>query len=688
MSKILKKVRFNIFTSFVTLLVITVSATTWYMHSSNTKAFLKLSEELMGHVTKLVIEKTVNYLEPAAITAEMGSRIIRDQKLNLTANPGLESLATEILTTYPQLAMYNIGDEKGNFLMPKRKPNGTISTKIINRNIKPATVAWIHRNAQGKVIEIDKSTNVKFDPRQRPWYKGAKTLMGTYWTGIYIFFTDQVPGITASYPIISSKGKFLGVIGLDIELGEVSNFLKSLKISKNARVMIVNDKKEVIAYPDISKISKIEDGKYRPVHINELDVREAAVALYEHEATGKDKFSFALDGKKYIASIADFPETFGKRWKITLVVPQDDFIGVIKKPGRVAFAISLFVLLIAISFTLYLFRSISKPIEQLTAELSKVKDFDLDDGVRIKSSFKEIRNMSAAVAAMKLGLNIFKKYTPTTLVRQLISTGDEASIGGQKRHVSVLFSNIAQFSRISETMPPDDLMLHLSKYHELFTKIVTDNSGVVDKNIGGAIMAFWGAPIKNDTHGLNACRAALAFRQQVNDLNAKREEEGKLPTPIRIGIHTGESIVGNIGSNQRMSYSVLGDTFNFTGRLEGINKIFGTQIIVSHNVFEKVSDEFLLRPLDTITVRNNKKQTMIYELVNEKTGDLGPYTLEFYEQYLKAFKAYTRHDWDEAILIFNDLLLNFPLDKTTKVYVERCLWLKQNPTSKYRVPRL
>ena len=273
----------DILTVIAGLLVMTVLIIVGYTYYHNTNSILELSDDLISQVTETVIEKTTNYMEPASTMAKMSARIAAKGALSVTDNEKLESYAIEVLKSYPQLAMFNIGDEEGNFLMPKKQSDGTVDTKIIRRTATSKTTIWKRRDLSGQ-IKIESLTDDTYDPRVRPWYKAAKKLRKNYWTDMYILFTDQKPGITAAYPVVDSKGMFFGVFSLDIELDELSNFLKTLKIGKTGVAFIINSKNEIVAYPDdISRIIKKEGKKLRPVHIDELGEDWISASFSEYQ---------------------------------------------------------------------------------------------------------------------------------------------------------------------------------------------------------------------------------------------------------------------------------------------------------------------------------------------------------------------------------------------------------------------
>ena len=294
--------------------------------------------------------------------------------------------------------------------------------------------------------------------------------------------------------------------------------------------------------------------------------------------------------------LREFPEPFPMRWKIAVVVPEDDFTGGAKREMIIMLLISSVMLVLAVLLAFVISRGITSPVRLIAEATRKIKSFNLDEKIHIPSRIKEIQLMRDAISSMQKGLHAFRRYVPAELVRQLISTGEGAQLGGHKKELTVFFSDISGFTSIAELMPPEKLMLHLSEYFDELTRILTRHGATVDKYIGDAIMAFWGAPVHDDDHAIRACEASLACQEKIAELNRKWINEGKSALVTRIGISTGETVVGNVGSTERMNYTVMGDNVNMASRLEGANKLYGTQIIVSRQTYEAASKKFLFRP--------------------------------------------------------------------------------------------
>lgn len=216
----------------------------------------------------------------------------------------------------------------------------------------------------------------------------------------------------------------------------------------------------------------------------------------------------------------------------------------------------------------------------------------------------------------KLIKTIFSYYVHPSVVNQLISNPELVSLGGEKREMTVLFSDLWDFTTISEMYPPEFIFNFLNEYFDSMTKVIFRYGGTLDKYIGDAIVAFWGAPIYYEDHALRACLCALKMQFELKKLRIKWEKERKPLLHMRIGINTGEMIVGNLGGYGRFSYTVIGDSVNLGARLETINKEFGTEIIISEYTYEKVKDFLKAREIGEITVKGKTKPVKIYELLD------------------------------------------------------------------------
>ncbi len=667
----------TILTAFASLLIITVLIVSAYTYRQNTGAILALSEQLITQTTDTVIERTTKHLSPAALVAQTSATIPNIQTANLTTNKELEAYGIEILQLYPQLSGFFIGNEEGDFLFTKRFPDGGIGTQIIERNGITNTRTWTYRDVDGKVTDVEVTGNVEYDPRLRPWYEGAKTNKDLFWTDIYIFFTDQKPGITAAFPILDESGETVAVIGIDVALEELSRFLENQQVGENGFAFIVNNKGELVAHPD-GNLAMQDGDTFRPMLVAEMNDLPLMTAYTEFERVGNGRFIVESEGQRYIGTFTPFPVEFSEDWQIGIVVPETDFIGSIQRTNQISFIISLVILLLSITIAVVVARSISRPIELLTAETKRIKNFEFDHDIEIHSSIREVAELSNAIISMKAGLNTFRKYVPADLVRQLIETGEGAKLGGQKRELSVMFTDIAGFTSITEGAIAEELMDQLSNYLGEVATIVANNRGAVDKFTGDGLLAYWGAPLDNPNHALDACRAALACRDRIAVLNEQWREEGRYVFPTRMSVTTGESLIGNMGSPQRMNYTLLGDSINLGSRLEAANDIYGTKIIVNHETFAQTRDYFHYRPLDFVRVRGKSQNIYIFELIDaiEATP---PETVDMINRVTEGFTHYMARQYDRAYQIFTELAKEYPEDDLIQMYVLRSMTMQERP---------
>jgi adenylate cyclase len=239
------------------------------------------------------------------------------------------------------------------------------------------------------------------------------------------------------------------------------------------------------------------------------------------------------------------------------------------------------------------------------------------------SIVREVNVMGAAADRMKNSLRSFGKYVPTRLVQELMQSGREAVLGGHKSELTILFCDIAGFTTLSEQMPPEALVDALAEYFAGASDAVAQNGGTVDKFIGDAVMAFWGAPQAIDDAPARACRAAIAIQKKVQEMSERWTAQGRPRFEVRIGINTGEALVGNIGSHSRMNYTAMGDAVNLASRLEGLNKAYGTKILLGESTAARVKDKMLVRALDWVAVKGKAHADLVHELIGESQGD-GP----------------------------------------------------------------
>jgi adenylate cyclase len=593
-----RKLRVDILTIFGGLLLVTVLSVIFYTYRNTSRMVLMLCDDIMGQTTKEVIEETSRYLMPAAKLAEITSRMASAGVVPLHDNARLERYAIEIMEAYPQIAMINIADENGNFLMPKRLADGTFATKTIDRRVSPPLTNWKYYSSNLEVKKVETSRTDDFDPRTRPWYKAAKEARGLRWTDVYIFFTDQKPGITTSYPVMDAQGNVRGVIGCDIELSSLSVFLKSLKIGNTGFAFIFNNQEEVVAFPDTTKLIDFgEDGVLRPVYLTDLDVDSITAAFHRYRRQGKQKLTVEIGGKRYLASFTSFPPSFGKPWKVGVIVPEDDFIGAVKKINRSVLIICFMILVLSSILIIFFSRRISRPILRIAEETNRIGQFRLNGQLHLKSNIYEIQTLQEAVKRMKASLLSFTRFAPQQLVQEIVVQGKEAMLGGERREVTLLFSDLRNFTRFSEKTRPEEVVHILNTHFDNMVQLINHHSGFVVDFLGDSLFAVFGAPVNDPDHARQAVSCAIDMQLARRRLNRDLAGADLPPMEMGIGINTGACVVGNMGSLMRIKYGVVGHAVNLASRLESFT--VGGQVLISESTRQAIADQFaVVGPLE------------------------------------------------------------------------------------------
>jgi len=261
------------------------------------------------------------------------------------------------------------------------------------------------------------------------------------------------------------------------------------------------------------------------------------------------------------------------------------------------------------------------------------------------------------------------RYLSPEIVDRVVSDDMDVNLGGQRKVVSVLFSDIRGFTTISESWPPDQLVTILNEYMTDMVAVVFENKGSIDKFVGDAIVAVFGSLVEVDNHAQQAVQAALGMQQRLVDLNVKWQKEYGIDLGIGVGINTGEVFLGNIGSPDRMEFTVIGDAVNLAARLEGLTKYYGVGLIVSEYTRNNLTN-MLCRKLDLVQVKGKKEAVAIYEPVCAESGADDTLREELL-QYDKALAAYYEQDWDNADAIFNELQNQYPDRRIYSLYQQR-----------------
>ncbi|MFN0144636.1 MAG: adenylate/guanylate cyclase domain-containing protein, partial [Mycobacterium sp.] len=368
----------------------------------------------------------------------------------------------------------------------------------------------------------------------------------------------------------------------------------------------------------------------------------------------------------------------GPEWIAAVLVREDDILQVVYRTRRDALTLGLVLLTVAVVLGSVVAHRIAGPLNAVARDLEQIGRFELSPEPSPSSFVQEIAVVGDSVDRMKSGLRSFGHYVPMELVGDLLTRGEEARLGVQYRRMTIHFSDVAGFSRIAERLSPDQLIEQLSEYLLEMTTILREEHGTIDKFLGDGILAFFNAPQDVPDHPRRACMAAIRCKTRLDEMNRVWEAAGKSPFRMRIGLHVDDTLVGNIGTPERFDYTVVGDPVNLASRLESLNKLYGTSILVSEAVHLEAGSGFEWRTLDRVAVVGREGDTLVYELLAE-AGALPPHIAQARDAYEGALSAYVEGKFSEAAAGFRAASALWPEDRAAVEMADRAFLLARGP---------
>lgn len=584
--------------------------------------------------------------------------------------PRLEAYEMSILRTHPGLAYVQLGDTSGRFLLVERTDKGAFDTEEI-RDPSSGMSLW-HRREPGQGTEEYREEQAQnathYDPRQRPWYQGAMKAKGVFWTEPYVHATNHLPVLTAARA--SRNGKV--VASATISLAALSSFLQTIELhGRKVHTVIVETDGTVIAASEGGELAPSVDGA---LALPKLGTSKAPLLqeLARHRDVGNAiaktrEHSFTVDAAEghFLGVLQPLRVGEGRTWIAVAMVPEGPYLGQIRREFATSAGIALVIIIVFIVIGILLSRTVVAPLHSIAEETKLIRRLSFEDRSLGNSHFEEIAEITDAYKSLKRGLRALEKYVPLKLVRTLLVDDQEPALGGRIEELTIFFSDIRGFSTFSEELTPEQLADMLGRYLQTMTNTVSNEAGTVDKFIGDAVMAFWNAPKPVEDHAYKGVVAALACQEAVG----KMKEADLLYT--RIGVHTARVMVGNFGAVDRMSYTVLGDGVNLAARLEGVNKEYGTRIMISEATYAQVRGRIVCRRIDRIAVKGKSQATDVYEVLGLE-GKVSADMLEAAKAYEEGFAAYLDRDFAGALMKFRHAADKRGDDKAVETLMERC----------------
>ena len=598
----------------------TQDAASAYMDATSSKAFGRLQTEITAIASLVHVLATSSSLANSNERTETGPAI---------------PLFKAALQELPQMDSIYAGFENGAWLQVRRigdlngeqreRLRATPGADITINLIRPTSsgelpMRRIFEDRQGNEVGQLDLWKYGYDARNRPWYRETMKADRPLVSSPYLAFSIGAPVITVSAPL---RGKVPGVLAADLKLDTFSDFVQAQRPGEHGIALIFDSTGSLIAHPNFAEfVVAAMTHPSQPQLPNVKEINTGVVAAALRKSRGRDRYEGSIrddQGRDYLFRLARF--TLGEQYNanILLLAAQEDFVQNVR---RLQFTGLVLATIASAAFipVVWIFGSgMSRSLKSITAQAVKLQKLAAPAPSPVTSRIKEIQELGGAMELAQRAIWSFAHFIPKEIVQRLIDNSISTELGGVREEITLVFTDVRDFTTIAESADPDILMHQTSRYFSVLTEAFLAEGGTVDKFIGDAVMVFWNAPNPQPDHVERACRAALAGRAACEKLNSQFETEGLKPFFTRFGIHVGEAVVGNLGSTERMNYTALGNTVNLAARLEGLNKQFGTTILVSESVYLRVQHCFQFRAIESVIAKGMTKETRVFELVGAAT---------------------------------------------------------------------
>jgi adenylate cyclase len=603
----------------------------WLTYQQGKKSAVEAAEQQMRLVSQHLVDRYRNIFGDglAAVTmAAATDGFLQEPPYGLEANSRflMRALAGSrfiegIYVGYPTgafLHAVNVGANPvwaGAIEAPERT---AFAVRTIERLIdggKRST--WRFLDGDGRYLGERSSDEVSYDPRARPWYQSASQAFEPVSVGPYVMATTRSIGLTLAAPM--ERVRWI-VVGADIPLQSLSHLLADGSVSPHARGYVFDEQRRLIVHSDQVMMDALvqnftPDGGGSAAGLGD-PVLDAVMPLLQTASSETEQtVGFTVGNEAYLAQL--WPVQVSDLVQGNMVViaaPLSDFTAASERVLRQDLLISGFFLAAGILAALMVARVASKALLRLTDDARQIGDLTFPKQAAVRSYIAEINTLAGALGSARRAIGTFALYVPRELVRKILASGQAVAGSAVRQEVTVLFTDIRDFTTISESRAPEEVVALLSTYFELMNQIVERHHGVIVQYLGDSIYAMWNAPEPDPDHVNDGCRCALALKAGIDELNASNRAAGLPELVTRFGLHMGEAVVGSVGARSRRQYTAMGDTVNVASRLEGINKEFGTSILVSAAVHGRADQCFHFRELGLAQAKGRHARIAVFEL--------------------------------------------------------------------------
>ncbi len=597
-------------------------------------AINSLLEKQISTTLEAITSLVEEHFEPAERLLESFARDIESQKLEINDPIALAKEFANTLEYEEGIAWISFGYADGSFAGGWTQ-NGQTAINISKPDGNPPQ-EWLIDSKGRLEPHFGKNLPASFDSRKRPWFQLALEHSDMVWTNPYEFATGE-RGITVVQSVRTPAGELLGVMTVDFVLSDVAAYMDKLTKDFRGEPMVFSVNGQLLAIPKAMESSPVVE-KVR-------------------QMIGSNGNKRGVEGPGTVVQMSMPDDLYFVGLQAAHIPGGLECVSAILMSRKLAFegldqivlytvGLALAALLVSLVAGFVLAGRIASPLKSLSQVVARVGNFQLEPTPLPKSSIKEVSVLSESVERMRTGLESFSHYVPVDLVRDLVRSGGVAALGGERREISLMFCDLAGFTAYAEKNSPEEAVATLTSYFESFGDAIEQSGGVIDKFLGDGVMALFNAPGKIPQPAAAACRAALMGTASF--ASCPIQNKGQANFVARVGLHTGEVLVGNVGTANRFTYTAIGDAVNLCSRLEGLNKAYGTKILASSALRQQAGeDEFLWRRLDRVSVVGRVEPLVIDELMGFRE-QVTQASLHIATTYSLALEAFLAQSWQDA----------------------------------------
>ena len=550
---------------------------------------------------------------------------------------GAVGLFKAALRELPQADSVYVGYDNGCWLQVRRldvldpterQKLGAPAGAVYNVNlVRPTSggalpMRRIFEDEHGNKIEQLDLWDYGYDARTRSWYRDTMRADRALVSSPYASFSIGTPMITLSAPL---RGQVRGVIATDLKLDKFSDWVHAQRPGEHGTAVIFDSFGVLIAHPEFARL--VDYARAHPSHpqLPEIgEIRSGRVGAVMQRWDGSDHYEGSIhdeNGRDYLFRFRKFSLADKLNVYSLLIAAENDFAKNVRDLQIKGIIIAL-IAGVCFAPAVWIFGGrMSTSLKRITAQAGRLRTLAAPDDLPVTSRVTEIDELGGTMAVAQRSIWSFARFVPRDIVQGIVDGSISTELGGVRQEVTILFTDVTNFTGIAEAADPDSLMHQTSRHFAALTEAFHAEGGTVDKFIGDSVMVFWNAPHLQHDHVERACRAALAAKAASDVLNTQFEAEGLAPFAVRLGIHFGDAVVGNVGSAERMNYTVLGNSVNLAARLEGLNKEYGTTILVSEAVRNRVEHCFRFKAIASVIAKGMTTETRVYELVEAAPED-------------------------------------------------------------------